>query len=90
MEREIGGGDYRFGFAAGVARVVAVKTINVDLPDRLADEMARVVRDGWFQSENDLVRTALAEYLRTRMTQLQERFHREDIAWAVNEAKPRE
>ena len=90
MEGGFGGDDYRFGIAAGIASFRVVKTINVDLPDRLADEMARFVRDGWFQSENELVRAALAEFLRTRMTQLQERFQREDIAWAVNEAKPRE
>ena len=31
---------------------------------------------------------ALAEFLRTRHAELQERFQREDIAWAVAEAKP--
>ena len=68
--------------------VPAMKSLNVELPDRLADEVARMVRDGWFHSENELVRTALVEFLRTRRTELQERFQREDIAWAVAEAKP--
>ena len=66
-----------------------VKSLNVELPDRLADEMARMVREGWFESETELVRTALAEYLRARHAELQERFQRDDIAWAVAEAKPK-
>lgn len=66
-----------------------MKSLNVELPDRLAEEITRMVREGWFQSENELVRTALFEFLRARRTELQERFHREDIAWAVGEAKPR-
>lgn len=65
-----------------------MKSLNVELPDRLADEVARMVRDGWFHSENELVRAALVDFLRTRQAELQERFQREDIAWAVAEAKP--
>ncbi|MEO7411895.1 MAG: hypothetical protein ABIZ81_00940 [Opitutaceae bacterium] len=66
-----------------------MKSLNVELPDQLAADVARMVRDGWFQSEHDLVRVALAEFLRTRQVELQERFHREDIAWAVAEAPPK-
>ena len=64
-----------------------MKTINLELPDRLADEVSLMVREGWFQSENELVRIALAEFLRTRQGELRERFQREDIAWAISEAK---
>ncbi|OHE78241.1 MAG: hypothetical protein A3G75_06945 [Verrucomicrobia bacterium RIFCSPLOWO2_12_FULL_64_8] len=60
-----------------------MKSLNVELPDRLADDITRMVREGWFHSENELVRAALIEFLRTRQTELQERFQREDIAWAV-------
>jgi Arc/MetJ-type ribon-helix-helix transcriptional regulator len=67
-----------------------MKSLNVELPDQLADTIAKMVRDGWFHSEHELVRIALAEFLRTRQTELQERFQREDIAWAVAEAKPDE
>jgi len=65
-----------------------MKSLHVELPDRLAEEVARLVREGWFQSEDELVRTALGEFLRTRQAELQERFQHEDIAWAVAEAKP--
>jgi Arc/MetJ-type ribon-helix-helix transcriptional regulator len=65
-----------------------MKSLNVELPDRLADDVARMVREGWFHSEHELVRVALTEFLRTHQADLQERFQREDIAWAVAEAKP--
>lgn len=65
-----------------------MKSLKVELPDQLADDIARMVREGWFDSEHELVRVALAEFLRTRQAELQERFQREDIAWAVAEAKP--
>lgn len=65
-----------------------MKSLNVELPDQVAADITRMVREGWFHSENELVRVALVEFLRTRQTELQERFQREDIAWAVAEAKP--
>ena len=68
----------------------AMKTMSVELSERLADEISRMVRDGWFQSENELVRMALTEFMRTRRLELEERFQREDIAWAVAETKPRD
>ena len=64
--------------------------MSVELSERLADEISRMVRDGWFQSENELVRMALTEFMRTRRLELEERFQREDIAWAVAETKPRD
>jgi Arc/MetJ-type ribon-helix-helix transcriptional regulator len=69
--------------------LAGVKTLRVELPDRLMEEASQMVREGWFGSENELVRMAVAEFLRNRRLELQERFQREDIAWAVAEAKPR-
>ncbi len=65
-----------------------MKALHVELPEQVAADIARMVREGWFRSEDELVRLALIEFLRTRQTELQERFQREDIAWAVAEAKP--
>lgn len=65
-----------------------MKSLHVELPDRIAEELARRVRAGWFRSEDELVRAAVVEFLRTRHAELDERFQHEDIAWAVAEAKP--
>jgi Arc/MetJ-type ribon-helix-helix transcriptional regulator len=64
-----------------------LKSLQVELPDRLAHELATVVRDGWFPSEDEAVRAALVQFLRDRRFELAEQFQREDIAWAVQHKK---
>ena len=68
--------------------LLPVKSLNIEVPDQVADDITRMIRDGWFYSEQELVRAALVEFLRTRRSELQARFQREDIAWALAEAKP--
>jgi Arc/MetJ-type ribon-helix-helix transcriptional regulator len=62
-----------------------VKSINVDLPEKMAEELSRLVETGWFQDEAEAVRVALVEFLGHRTAELQERFQREDIEWALRE-----
>jgi Arc/MetJ-type ribon-helix-helix transcriptional regulator len=60
-----------------------VKSINVDLPDKIAEELSRLVETGWFHDEAEAVRAALLEFLGHRAAELQERFQQEDIEWAL-------
>jgi Arc/MetJ-type ribon-helix-helix transcriptional regulator len=62
-----------------------MKCIEVELPDKVAEELDALVRGGWFQSEDELVRAAVADFLRHHRYELLERFHREDIAWALQQ-----
>ncbi len=62
-----------------------MKQIHVDLPEKLADQIDSLVRGGWFSSEQELVRTAIVEFLRARRLELIEEFQREDIAWALGQ-----
>lgn len=59
-----------------------MKSIQVDLPDRVADEIDALIRDGWFSAESEVVRLALIEFLRSHRYALEELYQREDIAWA--------
>lgn len=59
------------------------KSRQVDLPDKLADELKLLVEAGWFQSQEEAVRVALLEFVRRHRAELIERFQREDIAWAL-------
>jgi Arc/MetJ-type ribon-helix-helix transcriptional regulator len=61
-----------------------VKTLKVDLPDQLAKEVQGLVQAGWFVSEAEITRLALAEFVHRHSFQLQEQFQREDIHWALN------
>ena len=60
-----------------------MKAINVELPDRLAAEIEAYVRAGWFGSEGEVIRAAVADFIRRRRTELLDRFMRDDIEWAL-------
>ena len=66
-----------------------MKSITVELPDRLAEELGAMVGGGWFTSEAEAVRAALMEFVRRHRPELVERFQLEDIAWALDQ-KPRQ
>lgn len=66
-----------------------MKTLKLEVPDRVAESMAELVRTGWFLDEAEIVRQALAEFTRRQRLQLQEEFHREDIRWALGLKSPR-
>lgn len=65
-----------------------MKTISVELPDRAAEEIDQLVRAGWFASESEAVRAAVLDFVRRNRADLLERFHREDIAWALAQKAP--
>jgi Arc/MetJ-type ribon-helix-helix transcriptional regulator len=62
-----------------------MKSIHLDLPDKLAAELQSLVQHGWFQDEQEAVRVAVLEFLRQRRPELLERFQREDIEWALQQ-----
>lgn len=64
-----------------------MKTINVDLPEKIAAELTRLVETGWFHDEGEAVRAALVEFLGHRAAELQERFQHDDIEWALRESQ---
>jgi Arc/MetJ-type ribon-helix-helix transcriptional regulator len=61
-----------------------MKTLTLQVPDRVAEAMEELVRGGWFADESELARQALDAYLQTRKLDLQERFQRDDIRWALS------
>lgn len=62
-----------------------MKQIQVDLPDPVADQLEAMVRTGWFQNEQELVRMAILEFLKGNTLALAEQFQREDIQWAIGQ-----
>ena len=61
-----------------------MKTLQIDVPDQLAEEVEKLVRTGWFASEGEIARLALAEFVRGHRFELQEEFQRDDIRWALS------
>jgi Arc/MetJ-type ribon-helix-helix transcriptional regulator len=62
-----------------------MKSLQIELPDKLALELDMLVRQGWFRSEEEAIRFALLEFLRRHRLELLEQFQREDIAWALRQ-----
>ena len=60
-----------------------MKTIEIELPDALAQKLEELVKAGWFTSEDEIGRLALADFVGRHRFELQEQFQREDIAWAL-------
>ena len=60
-----------------------MKTIKVYLPKKLGMEVENYVKSGWFNDEEELLRTALHEFIRHNRLKLMEQFMKEDIEWAL-------
>lgn len=61
-----------------------MKTLALEVPDRVAEELEKLVRAGWFATEEEAVRLALAEFLQRNKLRLQEEQQMEDIRWALD------
>lgn len=64
-----------------------MKTIDLRIPDGLADRLEELVEAGLFRDESEIVGHALAEFLNRHHFEAQERLQREDIEWALREAE---
>jgi len=62
-----------------------MKAIRVELPEKLAAEIEAYVKTGWFNSEADVIRAALMDFVRRNRVDLLERFMRDDIEWALRQ-----
>jgi Arc/MetJ-type ribon-helix-helix transcriptional regulator len=64
-----------------------MKSLEVELPDRMAAELEGLVKAGLYPNAQEAVRHALGEFLRHHASTLAEMHQREDIAWALREAQ---
>ncbi len=66
-----------------------MRTMQVALPDKLADQIDSMVETGWFRDSDQLVQLALIEFLRHNRQELAERFQMEDVEWALKQKPAR-
>jgi Arc/MetJ-type ribon-helix-helix transcriptional regulator len=62
-----------------------MKSVQIELPDKLAEALNTIVQQGWFRSEEEVLRFALQEFLRRHHLAVHEQFQRDDIAWALRQ-----
>lgn len=61
-----------------------MKAVQVQVPEKLYEEMQALVRNGWCASEEELLRDALRRYVEAHRPELMERFIREDVEWGLH------
>jgi Arc/MetJ-type ribon-helix-helix transcriptional regulator len=64
-----------------------MKTIAVELPEKIDAEIGALVANGWFADEAEIIRLALWEFMRHNRFALAEQFQRADIAWALEQRR---
>ena len=64
-----------------------MKTIAVELPERVTHEIDVLVQNGWFADETEIIRMALWEFVHRNRFALMEQFQRADIAWALRQRR---
>jgi Arc/MetJ-type ribon-helix-helix transcriptional regulator len=62
-----------------------MKSIQIELPDKLAEALDLMIQQGWFHSADEALRFALLDFLRRQHLELHEQFQRDDIAWALRQ-----
>ena len=60
-----------------------MKTLRIELPDRLYEEAEKKVKGGWFKDDQDLIIAALRYFLEHHRPELIEQFWREDVEWGL-------
>lgn len=61
-----------------------MKTVSIECPDQLHEQLAKLVAAGWFKSPEDAALEALRRYLSLHSVELQERQVMADVEWALN------
>lgn len=63
-----------------------MKSIQVELPDQLANQLDQLVVSGWFHDDAEGIRIALLDYIQRHKPAWQEQQQLEDITWALSQS----
>jgi Arc/MetJ-type ribon-helix-helix transcriptional regulator len=60
-----------------------MKTLTIECPDQLHEQLVKLVEAGWFKTPEDGVVEAVRHYLSGHSVELQEKQIFEDVDWAL-------
>jgi hypothetical protein len=66
---------------------IPMKTITLECPDRLHEQLVKLAAAGWFKSPEDAALEAVRRYLSLHSVELQEKQIMADVQWALNECR---
>ena len=61
-----------------------MKTVTIQYPDQLDEQLRKLVSAGWFKTPEDGVVEALRRYLSGHSVELQEKQILEDVEWGLH------
>jgi len=61
-----------------------MESIEIEIPDQIAKNIAALVKGGWFRDEKDIYCEAIRRFLDSHHPDLMENFIREDIEWGLH------
>jgi hypothetical protein len=64
-----------------------MKTLSLDLPDRIAQEADDYVKTGFFKTLPDFFVAAVLEFVRHHKIDMMDRYALDDINWALQQKK---
>jgi len=59
-----------------------MRTLQAEVPEQLYAQAIRLVQNGWFRDESEVVCEAIRRFLESHEDLLMEEFVREDVEWA--------
>ncbi len=61
-----------------------MKTVTIECPDRLHEQLSKLVAAGWFKSPEEATLEALRRYLSAHSVELQEQQIMADVEWGLH------
>ena len=61
-----------------------MKTIQTEVPEQLYKKAQVLVKEGWFRDEKDIFSEAIRRFLETHLSDLMEKFVRDDVEWGLH------
>ena len=58
--------------------------VQTEIPDQLYKLLQRLVSEGWYLSEQDVIEEALRRFLHTHKPELMEQFIWDDVEWRLH------
>lgn len=62
----------------------AMKTIQMEVPEKIYEKAAGLVRDGWFRDENTIFTEAIRRFLDSHQTELMDKYVLNDLEWGLH------
>lgn len=61
-----------------------MKTIQMEVPEKLYEKATGLVKDGWFRDEKDIFAEAIRRFLDSHQPELMERYIFLDVDWGLH------